>query len=286
VNAATHRGAALLSAGFLLLACRGPAADRDVAANDAAPDAAAAADPYEIHKQRFLEFSLRKDYDAALAEAAAALEAAPTRREAYMLVSKTFIDTGRDRDGISFFKAVAEKNPSHADPWFFKGFHEGRLGLWADARGSLQRAVALAPDDPEGHFRLGQVLEQQADLEGAQKELRRSCELDPRSAAKTASLMRVLSASGRNDEADRIAAALLGRAPDTAEAEYAVATLRLQQKRWREAEGALRRVLALEPRFAPARADLVRLLLQSGRKAEAEEELARAQSASETPSAP
>ena len=215
---------------------------------------------YTDHRQRFLDLYLRKDYAAAMKEALAALEAAPGEREPYMLVSKTFIDAGQDAQGAEFFGLVAGKLPDQPEPWFFKGFHEARLGRWEEARASLEKAVSLAPADGEAHYRLGLVLEKRGEAERAIEELRKAYEMSGRTAGKASSLMTALSAKGRDAEAEAIAQEILSRAPDSAETQYAVARLRLAQKRWPEAEAALERALALSPGFAPARADLDRLL--------------------------
>jgi tetratricopeptide (TPR) repeat protein len=221
--------------------------------------------PYDAHREKFLAFYLKKDYASALKEATAALEAAPEHREAFMLVSKTFIESGRDAEAVPFFARLTVSLPSRADPWFFKGFHEARLERWDDAIASLERAVTLAPDDSEAGFRLGQALMQRGKLDRAVAELQRASELDPGSAAKAASLMIALAASGKSAPAEKIAADLLARLPDSAEARFSVAQLRLRQRRFGEAEALLRRALEINPAFAPARADLDRLLAQAGR---------------------
>jgi len=241
----------------------GPPSEEAPAVTQPAPPAAPAP-PLDANRARFLDHFAKREYAQALDAALAALDAAPADREPYMMVSKTLIESGRDADGPALFARYAAKRPDRAEPWFFRGFHEARLGRWADAQASLERAAAMAPSDAETRFRLGLVLQERGDARRAAEELRRARDLDPGSAGKAAALMVVLSAAGLDPEAERVAAELGARTPPSAEARYAVARLRLKQRRWTDAEAALREALEIDPAFEPARRDLNLLLDRAG----------------------
>ncbi|MBI4322609.1 MAG: tetratricopeptide repeat protein [Chloroflexi bacterium] len=96
-----------------------------------------------------------------------------------LLVAKFYLDRFyMVEQGLAVARAAAEKWPENAEV-------ASELG-WAlyvnrrpeDARDALRKAVQLAPDLPEPHYRLGVVLEQLGGLAEAAVEYRRAVDLD------------------------------------------------------------------------------------------------------------
>jgi len=225
---------------------------------------------YADHKQKILDAFSKQDYRAAAAEAETAIGADPTIKEAYLLLSKAWIEARNENEALLAFTDLARRFPDRPEPWFFLGFHHGRVKHWATAKEALEKAVALAPEDSEAHYRLGLVIAESDGSKASLPELRRAVELDPNSAGKVSSLMVALQEAGEGDAANAIASKLLAGNPGSAEAHYAVARLRMTQKKFGETEAELRKTLAIAPDFTYAKADLDQLLVQLGKKKPAE----------------
>jgi Flp pilus assembly protein TadD len=237
---------------------------------DADPEAARAAHRQHLAEGRALHE--RGDPAGAVRQAARALVALPTEPLSYGLVSRLYVELDDDETAIGFFELIARDHGDLAEPWHYKGFHEFRLGRWADALQSFRRAEANAPDDPRNPFRQGLVLQTMGDFDGARERLQRAFDLDPGDAVAAARLSRVLRVTGDYDAADRIVVDALIDSPDSAELHYSLGQLRLRQGRNGEAEAALRRAIAIDRLRWDAHHDLARLLSRTGRDGEGRRE--------------
>lgn len=176
------------------------------------------------------------------------------------------------------------------------------------ARGSLDRAIALAPDDADLHFDRAGMLLDARDLDAAQAALAQTVELDPNQFG--AYILQAQLALGRSDldEAERLARlagriapehpwlaavegtvalrrgdadaalALLSKAseqaPDDAQVRYALGFAYLAKQHYAFAEQAFRGVLEKTPDATSLHGLIADLLRRQGRHAEAADELA------------
>jgi tetratricopeptide (TPR) repeat protein len=198
----------------------------------------------------------------------------PASSEPYRIVSKIFSDSGRDRSGIEYFRAIASREPERWQPWFYKGYHEFHLNRWEEALDSFRHVNGLEPDNAEAHSRSGMILEYMGRLDEAAVAFRTAYELEPGSARYATRHAKSLRMGGDYAAAEQIIEQALGVSPDSGELHYAQAQIRLRQGRPAEAEAALRRALELAPRHAAAHKDLAGLLARAGRESEARLELA------------
>jgi len=117
----------------------------------------------------------------------------PVNAEAYeaYLRGRFFFNKGTPdgfRRGAEFFSAAIRRDPNYAlahdglaDTYAFAARFYGLPPLQAfqQARAEATKALEIAPDLAEGHSTLGEVLAEFWDWKGAERELRRSLELNP-----------------------------------------------------------------------------------------------------------
>jgi tetratricopeptide (TPR) repeat protein len=117
---------------------------------------------------------------------------------------------------------------------------------WKEAEEEYRRVLAMKPDLPGIHYRIGRLILSEprtpATLENARREFEAELKIDPRNAG----------------------------------AEYVLGELGLQQRRWDEAEYHFRRATQLDPNFGEAYLELGRALVTSGHAAQAVAPLERA----------
>ncbi|SNS76756.1 Tetratricopeptide repeat-containing protein [Sphingomonas laterariae] len=135
------------------------------------------------------------DRDAALAEALAMTRRADVRPNDWTRVGGLYSELGRPADAAGAYRnalVLAEARPDDGSRWTLllllgSALHEA--GDWPAARDALEKAVAIAPDEPVVLNYLGYAqLERRENLAEAQKLIERASELRPEDAAITDSL--------------------------------------------------------------------------------------------------
>ena len=122
-----------------------------------------------------------------------------------------------------------------------------RNAVWATAVGLWTDTAAKSPAKFRPHLNLGESLDAARDLAGAERELRRAVEIDPRSVLARTSLATVLQKSGRLQEAESEYRAALRLAPDHPPAIFNLAALLWGTGRRDEAAALYRRFLEVAP---------------------------------------
>ncbi|MBX7194307.1 MAG: tetratricopeptide repeat protein [Sandaracinaceae bacterium] len=119
-----------------------------------------------------------------------------------------------------------------------------------DARGYLTRLGTLVPDSSTVHNRLGVALEEEGDLEGAERELRDAARLDRRGHDAYVNLGRVLRREGRHEEAREAFDVAVQRAASDPDALLGRGLARAATLDVRGAEADFRRAAELAPNDA------------------------------------
>jgi tetratricopeptide (TPR) repeat protein len=122
-----------------------------------------------------------------------------------------------------------------------------RNAVWATAVGLWTDTAAKSPAKFRPHLNLGESLDAARDLAGAERELRRAVEIDPRSVLARTSLATVLQKSGRLQDAESEYRAALRLAPDHHPAIFNLAALLWGTGRRDEAAALYRRFLEVAP---------------------------------------
>jgi tetratricopeptide (TPR) repeat protein len=124
------------------------------------------------------------------------------------------------------------------------------LDRGAEARAHLSRLGALVPDSSTVHNRLGVALEEEGDLEGAERELRDAARLDRQGHDAYVNLGRVLRREGRHEEAREAFDIAVQRAPSDPQALLGRGLARAATGDVRGAEQDFRRSAELGPNDA------------------------------------
>ena len=118
------------------------------------------------------------------------------------------------------------------------------------AHAAWQRAIALAPHEPEGHFRIGDLERRRGAHAAALAAYRAALDTGSRHPVLLNNLGLCLQALDRFEEAAGAFSEAAERAPDMAQAHANLGDVMREQHRFSEAIAAYTRALALEPRMA------------------------------------
>ena len=199
-----------------------------------------------------------------------ALAEAPDLREPYALASGFYQEGLNDPGAIEFFDFMTGTMPEKPWPWFYRGFHQARLGRWTKATESFRQAAAILPGDAEILYYLGRAHEEAGDRTAALSQLKRARELDPAGGAIAAALTRLLAFHGELGDAEKVYEDTLMEGNSSPDLLHALGMIRTGQSRLDEAEIAFRNAIRLKPDHLNAHQALERLLERSGRTEEAE----------------
>ena len=134
----------------------------------------------EAHFQLGVTYERQKDFAAAAASYARAIDAAPRMAEAHDRLGFVLGQQGQTAKAISEFEEAVRLNPRLFDAQYHLGATRWWIKDFDEALPPLQAAVRLRPDHAEARYYLGLTLERHGRLEPAIDELREAVRLNPR----------------------------------------------------------------------------------------------------------
>ncbi len=143
------------------------------------------------------------------------LAKAPGDEEAYLSLERVRV-MGQNLPGaIEVLEKLAELNPKRAREYYQRmAQYAAELYRDDDAIAYAAKAVALGPEDADGHRKLGEMYRRRGDNERAAAEFRQALAKNDRLYAVYMQLAELLSAKGEGDEADRLHRRVVRAAPD------------------------------------------------------------------------
>ena len=141
-----------------------------------------------------------------------------------------------------------------------------------EARGELQRALAINPHCRGAHFALGFIAWTTRDLETAEREFRMEIALDSREALPYYYLVETLEVEGKLDEAEAVLKTMGREAPDTYLYHYSAGKLVEFRGNFDAAAREFREAIRLDPKQSEAHYHLALMLRKSGEAAQAKQE--------------
>jgi tetratricopeptide (TPR) repeat protein len=201
--------------------------------------------PPELLREQEVRLALEALEAGRLPEAIARFRAVhqkfPGYAEPLLTLGKMHLSRGELQDAVTAARKAARVAPESAIPLLLLGRALDARGDRDDAEKAYLRAEELAPTDPRPVFHLGRIAAARKQTEVAISRFRRSLEMDPAFAPATSSLVDQLRDSGSHDEAARIIAEALDRAPGDASLRLKLADIHLMQGNWEAAVREFRR---------------------------------------------
>lgn len=141
-----------------------------------------------------------------------------------------------------------------------------------EARGELQRALAIDPQCRGAHFALGFIAWTTRDLETAEKELRMEIDLDSQEALPYYYLVETLEVEGKLDEAETALKMMGQEAPNTYLYHYSTGKLLEYRGSFEAAAREFREAIRFDPKQSEAHYHLALMLQKLGESAQAKNE--------------
>ncbi len=198
------------------------------------------------------------------------------------LLARHLIDRGTREDtanAIGYLKEALVRDPESALAWADLGWAYAREADkgWSPvtegygrAREAVARALALEPDLPEGHARIGWIRTvYDWDFRAAEESYAHALELSPGNGEALRGAAALAVTLGNLEEAIGLSRRALEQDPLSALAYENLGAMLLAAERFAEAEAVFRRVLELSPQRVGLRGRLSRDLLSQGRGEEA-----------------
>ncbi|MEH0841339.1 tetratricopeptide repeat protein [Micromonospora sp. CPCC 205711] len=200
-----------------------------------------AADGYRDRAQLLAELGR---YDEAAEELAAGIVAQPGDGAALTLLARVQLAAGRPREALAAADSASAAAPGAVPPLVARGFALTDLGEYAEAAGTADRILAVAPADAYAQRAGAALLAEARNGQPALNAAWRGVELAPDEPQAHLVLALVAGRLDLFDLAERAYREALRLDPELAGAEDDPGVLRLERRRWAEA---LAQVAALAP---------------------------------------
>jgi tetratricopeptide (TPR) repeat protein len=99
--------------------------------------------------------------------------------EVYLELGQALIHRKRYQEAIPFLRTAVEKSPDSSSPYYQLGVAYVNLQQYSDALQAMQAAVARNPNSAQYHLRVAFLENQLLNLPEAEKEYKKTLELDP-----------------------------------------------------------------------------------------------------------
>ncbi len=195
-------------------------------------------------------------------------ESGPTKAEIDRLVAE--FNRSSDATAETLARDMAANYPDTHLGWLLSGLIAYRGGRLAEALPMMERAVELAPSNPDARNNLGVALTQAGRLDEAELHLRAAVRLDANFVEARSNLGDLLRLRGRFDEAGTCLREALRIDPEHVGTCHNLGNLFLDLGQLALAEDCFRKVLARNAKHAGAHGSLGKALRELGRFAEAE----------------
>jgi len=258
----------------------------------------------ELHRAQELESA--KHFDRAIPFYLEVLTREPRTLEATLGLGRAYFHCSQPRQAAESFERALQLQPANPEivEWLGKSYlrarepektvdlisredslanHYARAHLLLarafdaqdkldEARGELQRALAIDPHCRGAHFALGFIAWTTRDLETAKREFRMEIDLDSQEAVPYYYLVETLEVEGKLDEAETVLKMMGRECPDTYVYHYSVGKLVEYRGSFEAAAREFREAIRLDPKQSEAHYHLALMLQKSGEVAQAKKE--------------
>jgi len=173
-------------------------------------------------------------------------------------------------------KKLTFQYPNHQLGWKVLGAVFKQSGRLQESLITIQRAVAISPNDAEAHSNLGVTLKELGRLEEAEASYSKAIAIKPEYAEAHSNLGNTLKELGRLEEAEASYSKAIAIKPEYAEAHSNLGVTLQDLGRLKEAEASYSKAIAIKNDYAEAHSNLGFMLKELGRLENAEKSLIKA----------
>jgi len=256
--------------------------------------------------RRAQELERAEHFDQAIPIYLGVLKREPKNLEANLGLGRAYFHSGQHAEAADSFERALQLQPGNPEivEWLGKSYLRARAPqkvlelfsrqdslaghfAWAhlllarafdaqdkldEARGELQRALAIEPDCRGAHFALGFIAWTTRDLESAEKEFRRELALESREDLAFYYLAETLEVQGKLDEAQTVLKGMGREAPNTYLYHFGVGKMNEYNRNFEAAEVEFREAIRLDPKQSEAHYHLALALRKLGETVQANQE--------------
>ena len=258
--------------------------------------------------RRAQELERAEHFEQAIPIYLGVLKREPKNLEANLGLGRAYFHSGQHAEAADSFERALQTQPANPEilEWLGKSYLRARAPqkvlelfsrqdslaghfAWAhlllarafdaqdksdEARGELQRALAIDPHCRGAHFALGFIAWTTRDLETAEKEFRGELALNPREDSAFYYLAETLEVQGKLDEAQTVLQRMGREAPKTYLYHFGVGKLNEHNGNFEAAAVEFREAIRLDPKQSEAHYHLALALRKLGETAQANQEFA------------
>ncbi|MCU1274865.1 MAG: hypothetical protein JWO48_2296 [Bryobacterales bacterium] len=208
-------------------------------------------------------YERRSDLSAARKEYEAAFQSSPPSVNVLTDLARVAWKQKDFEGTLGYLAHARDLEPDNPGIHFFFGLTCNEMRLPVEARKSMEKALALAPENPYYNYAMGVIHLQWAEKDGAIPFLKKYVAAQPADARGRLALAVAYFGTNHNDEAKLEIARLAGDSRVRAGTEYLLGRIAVQEGDIQGALGHLKQVAVLEPKSSDAHAQLGDLLLQT-----------------------
>lgn len=198
------------------------------------------------------------DLEAVKNELAKLKEAAPDNAEASLRLARVYMAEGNSAAAIKELDTVLARDEKNMPALILKTDILAATKDVAGLEAAIKQIKTMAPEDPEGYFRMGRYLRVKGDVAAALKEYEQAYAL-AKGAGKSAMLSEIINtqvAAGQTDPALARVEALLREEPAHPAANDLLGVVQMARKDYKAAEAAFTKQLELNPNSSTVYAQL------------------------------
>jgi tetratricopeptide (TPR) repeat protein len=212
----------------------------------------------------------RRRLDEAQAAAEAALKIDPNNARAHAIIGAKDLLTHDREKAVQELRKSVDADPKRVEGYAALGATYIAAGEMAQGEAAYKKAVEVNPRSVQAHVSLGEFWFSQRRMPDAEAEMRAAAGLDSHAVLPRLLLARILLATNRGNEAEKLYGELKRLAPDDRRAYRALGLFYFSTGQKEKAAAEFQSVMASKPKDTEVKANLVEVLIDLKRTKEAQ----------------
>jgi len=210
-----------------------------------------------------------REYKEAQAAAEEALKVVPNSARAHAILGEKYRLTNEPAKAVQELRKAVDADPQQVEGYALLGAALVAAGQTAEGEAAYKKGVEANPRSVNAHVSLGQFRLSQRKIAEGEAEMRTAAGLDPYAVLPRLFLARILLATDRRNDAEKLYSELKKVAPDDPQAYQALGLFYLSGGQREKAAAEFQSLLASKPKDAAVKANLIGVLIDLNRMKEA-----------------